>query len=117
MESEYLAQDTSLTVPLIHEMGHYLGLLHTFNGGCKNDNCLIDGDKVCDTPPDGVNIAISCSGSFKVNSCFTDDDDSSINNPCRDIGLGGIGDQVYLEDNCMEYGLDSCAVNFTAGQS
>ncbi|HMS99965.1 MAG TPA: M43 family zinc metalloprotease [Saprospiraceae bacterium] len=117
LESEYFGKDKSLTVPLIHEMGHYLGLLHTFNGGCKNDNCLIDGDKVCDTPPDGVNIAISCNGSFKVNSCFTDEDDNSINNPFRDIGLGGIGDQVDLEDNFMDYGFYSCAVNFTAGQT
>ncbi|HRG64881.1 MAG TPA: M43 family zinc metalloprotease, partial [Saprospiraceae bacterium] len=117
LESEYFGKDKSLTVPLIHEMGHYLGLLHTFNGGCKNDNCLIDGDKVCDTPPDGVNIAISCNGSFKVNSCYTDEDDNSINNPFRDIGLGGIGDQVDLEDNFMDYGFYSCAVNFTAGQT
>jgi hypothetical protein len=117
LESEYFGKDKSLTVPLIHEMGHYLGLLHTFNGGCKNDNCLIDGDKVCDTPPDGVNIAISCNGSFKVNSCFTDDDDSSINNPFREIGLGGIGDQVDLEDNFMDYGFYSCAANFTVGQT
>jgi len=34
---------------LAHEMGHYLGLYHTFEGGCVNNNCLTDGDKVCDT--------------------------------------------------------------------
>lgn len=37
---------------LAHEMGHYLGLLHTFDGGCNNYNCDTDGDGVCDTPPE-----------------------------------------------------------------
>ncbi|MCZ2100338.1 MAG: BspA family leucine-rich repeat surface protein [Chitinophagales bacterium] len=42
---------------LAHELGHGFNLYHTFlgdNGGTKcpdNNNCLIDGDKVCDTSP------------------------------------------------------------------
>lgn len=40
-----------LSSTFFHEMGHYLGLRHTFIGGCKNDDCLKDGDLVCDTPP------------------------------------------------------------------
>jgi hypothetical protein len=41
---------------LVHEMGHLLGLAHTFAGGesgvCPVDtNCSINGDGVCDTPP------------------------------------------------------------------
>ena len=51
-----------------HEVGHYLGLLHTFSGGCINADCMIDGDKVCDTPPDQSAPFASCNR----NSCSTD---------------------------------------------
>lgn len=40
---------------LAHELGHGMGLFHTFQGsevGCApNDLCFIQGDWVCDTPP------------------------------------------------------------------
>lgn len=37
-----------------HEMGHYLGLYHTFNGGPINPSspCETSGDGICQTPPD-----------------------------------------------------------------
>ncbi len=32
-----------------HEVGHYLGLYHTFDGGCDSGSCYSDGDLICDT--------------------------------------------------------------------
>jgi hypothetical protein len=98
----------------IHEMGHYLGLYHTFEGGCTNNNCQTDGDKVCDTPPDASTAAVSC-GSFP-NTCTTDENDTSLNNPFRPVALGGLGDQNDLKEDYMDYGLNQCQKLFTAGQ-
>lgn len=39
---------------LVHEMGHYLGLLHTFSStnSCNPiGSCTTQGDRLCDTPP------------------------------------------------------------------
>lgn len=36
-----------------HEIGHYLGLCHTFQGGCATATppaCYSSGDTICDTP-------------------------------------------------------------------
>lgn len=39
----------------------------TFEGGCTNNDCSIDGDRVCDTPPDNAQHT-TC----PFNSCSTD---------------------------------------------
>lgn len=100
------------TKVLVHEAGHYLGLFHTFHGGCDNNDCQADGDRVCDTPPDG-----STANAFGlVNSCRTDEDDPSLNNPFRAISLGGLGDQPDQVENYMDYGdLDVLSI-FSQGQ-
>ncbi len=100
-----------ITPTLIHEMGHYLGLIHTFEHGCKNDNCLVDGDKVCDTAPDRFSSPFPCNIGF--NSCNTDEHDLSDNNPFRPKSLGGLGDQPD-NHNYMDY--YSCKDRFTKGQ-
>jgi len=63
------------TEVLVHEVGHNLGLVHTFiglsNGGCDetpgscspNNPCDCCGDYVCDTEPHsngGINASTSC---------------------------------------------------------
>lgn len=104
-EARWFGSSTDNSKIFAHEAGHYLGLYHTFQGGCANNDCLADGDRVCDTPPDGTTIGVSCGSTF--NSCTTDDDDLSINNPFRPSGSGGIGDQNDLYIDYMDYGRPS----------
>ncbi len=61
---------------LSHEVGHYFGLYHNNEGdSCLNDNCLLDGDRVCDTPPEFE--PAFCNG----NTCNSDMDDTTGFNP------------------------------------
>lgn len=74
-----------------HEVGHYLGLYHTFSGGCGGGNCNNSGDLICDTNSEtGPNF--SCPG----------------NSTC------GSPDPI---DNYMNYSDDLCMEVFTEMQS
>ncbi|HEY4149448.1 MAG TPA: M43 family zinc metalloprotease, partial [Chitinophagaceae bacterium] len=90
---------------LAHEMGHYLGLYHTFEGlNCVNNNCMTDGDRVCDTPPD-ASTGDSPSCGSPENSCTTDT-------------LSGFAtDQPDLISDIMDYGNYGCHIEFTEGQA
>jgi gliding motility-associated-like protein len=113
-EAQWFGSSSQYSTVHIHEVGHYLGLYHTFQGGCTNNNCMSDGDKVCDTPPDNSVASVSCSAS--VNTCSTDEDDISVNNPFRPVTNGGVGDQNDLTNNHMDYGDITCHNTFTIGQ-
>src|SRR4029077_13236945 len=84
---------------LVHEMGHYLSLRHTFNlGDCSNANCNVDGDGVCDTPP-----------SSTFGACF-------VQNSCSSDTLSGFTTDVPdLNENFMCY--STCRNSFTPGQA
>lgn len=89
---------------LSHEVGHYLGLYHTFDGlsNCINNNCLLDGDRICDTPPD-----VTIFGVCDTNSCSTEMNDTS--------GFNPFVSDVNDLPNYMDYTL--CPLSFTQGQS
>jgi PKD repeat protein len=75
---------------LTHEVGHYLNLFHTFQGGCAF------GDQCADTPP----VAASSSG------C------NSTQNTCT-VDLPDLPDMI---ENYMDYSSNQCMNTFTQNQ-
>ncbi len=68
-----------------HEVGHYLGLYHTFSGGCGTSSCYTTGDRICDTngessPTGGCpNSRNSCGGPAPFHNYMDYSDDICMN--------------------------------------
>jgi PKD repeat protein len=92
------ADPTTIGRTTTHEVGHWVGLYHTFQGGCTGttaSNCLLGGDRICDTPQ-AVEANFGCPN---INSCT----DSPTDLP----------DQI---ENYMDYSDGTCQNMYTAGQ-
>jgi gliding motility-associated-like protein len=105
IEADWFGTTPDQSKALIHEMGHYLNLYHTFEGGCQNDLCDLQGDRVCDTAPDQAQ-----SGGCVFNSCTTDADDTRPLNP-----FGSDGNDPT--QNYMDYSPPTCQLSFSPGQA
>jgi len=80
-----------------HEVGHYLGLEHTFSGGCgvsEPPGCYASGDLICDTNAESGPI---------FSPCF--------------LGVGDSCGSVDPSDNYMDYSDDLCMNKFTVEQT
>ncbi|MEE2971861.1 MAG: M43 family zinc metalloprotease [Planctomycetota bacterium] len=75
---------------LTHEVGHYLGLFHTFQGGCGSGGCYTSGDLICDT-------------NFESGPNFG-------------CGTGSTCGSPDPTDNYMDYSDDACMNKFTTEQ-
>ncbi len=102
-----LANTKYESATMAHELGHYFGLYHTHQGGCENFDCMLQGDRVCDTRPD--NNSITFEGCINQNNCSTDADDPRIVNPFKT-------DSFDMNRNYMDYNSRRCRISFTEGQ-
>ncbi|MBK9256028.1 MAG: T9SS type A sorting domain-containing protein [Saprospiraceae bacterium] len=118
---------------IIHELGHALGLLHTFHGFRENDhevvqsgqdcpcNCLDKADLICDTPSDPYKSsfeypsveAVAWNTPMFNNSTNTIENLDNKKDIC-DTDFSAINNQIYVMDNFMSY--HGVVTLFTQGQ-
>jgi len=91
--------DAALGRTATHEVGHWLGLYHNFQDGCVGVSaatCGTMGDRVCDTPPQAIEL-YNC---------------PVMPNTCAEVPT----DNPDMYENFMDYTDDACKSLFTQGQ-
>lgn len=86
----------------VHEVGHWLGLYHTFQDSCSGMNpqtCNMAGDRVCDTPP--------------TKEATYGSSPNLVQNTCNESPV----DDYDMWMNYMDYVDDNWLIMFTKGQS
>lgn len=108
--SSYAASGTST---LTHEIGHGMGLPHTFNGDVDgtvcpvNNDCTIDGDGICDTEPHmrGVGCSTTLNPCTGQSMNFTQHSYMSYSHGCRDRFTAGQRDKMLYNLRNNRYQL------------
>jgi hypothetical protein len=84
---------------LTHEVGHWLELYHTFQGGCPGDEGYNGGDQISETPAEATpNFLCPEAGDEPRDTCVDDPGFDPVN-------------------NFMDYSFDSCLTEFTPQQA
>lgn len=82
---------------LTHEVGHYLGLYHTFQDGCGTASCTTTGDRICDTNPQ-QSPNFDCPAS--ATSCSTPDPLANYMNYTDDVCMNQFTQQQARRMRC-----------------
>ena len=101
---------------LTHELGHYLNLYHTFQGGscAAESNCNTMGDRCCDTPPTTVGtgnncVSPQCSGAenkenymqYQNGACNSDFTPNQVSRMRAVLASGGARHSLTTNLNCI----------------
>jgi hypothetical protein len=113
-----VASDDSVHTTLVHELGHWFGLLHTFDGYNSNTaptgGCLPapdGGDDIADTPAHAGSTLFTTDASQGIWDCFRPVSTYGVLDTCAD-DLVGVDPGPDPIDNYMNYVPASCLIEY-----